>query len=135
MPKENLFFFAFPNRKSSESHNARIFGRVAFEVDAVNESSLDRVFANIPPIPPSSLKTPVFIRGLAREVSFRNLPYNLPLYLPSVRRAHVERPCSRQHASAFSAQSPDDSSPCPALFQTEKGEVGQEVRWEVGREV
>ena len=38
MQRENSFFFAFSNQKSSESHKACFNGRVAFEVEALNES-------------------------------------------------------------------------------------------------
>ena len=45
--KENLVFFVFPNRWSSESHHACMFGRVT-EENVVNESifgeAKDRVF-------------------------------------------------------------------------------------------
>ena len=39
MQKENLFFFSFPNRWSSESHRASTFGRVGIEENEVNEST------------------------------------------------------------------------------------------------
>ena len=45
--KENLVFFVFPNRWSSESHHACMFGRVVTEENKVNVSTFDEVKGTI----------------------------------------------------------------------------------------